>query len=119
MKNRKKLIFSGGVMTFLVMGALIFINPFSSFSAYQILEEAQISAENEVSSIKPGEELPPSLLQQQISELDKNTIAAHLTIHDKEKFIQIALCLNYLIVFSMSWLIIARTRKDKTDNEEN
>jgi hypothetical protein len=119
MNNRKKIIFSGGVITFLVMIALIIINPFSSFSAYQILEEVQISAENEVSSIKPGEELPPSLLQQQISELDKNTAAAHLTINDKEKFIQIALYLNYLFVFSLSWLIIALTRKDKTDEEEN
>lgn len=118
MKNRKKLLFSGGVITFLIIIVLIFTNPFSSFSAYQILEDAQISAEKEVSSIKPGEELPPSLLQQQISELNKNTAAVHLTLRDKEKFIQIALCLNYLIVFSMSWLIIARTRKDKTDDEE-
>lgn len=119
MKNRKKVIFSGGVITLLVMVGLIFINPFSSFSAYQIIEEAQISAEQEVSSIKPGEELPPSLLQQQISELNKNTATALLTMHDKEKFIQMALWLNYLIVFSISWLIIVRTRKDKPEDEEN
>ena len=60
-----------------------------------------------------------ALIKQHISNLNHSSDSVHLNQHDKEKYIMVAMCFNYLIVFVISILIILRTREPKTEFEEN
>jgi len=65
----------------------------------------------------PDLEPTVAIIKRHISNLN-NRPAVHLNQTDKEKYIVIVMCLNYLIVFSVSLLIILKTREGKQEAKE-
>jgi len=88
---------------------------FSAFKTMKINSKLDSSKNLVLSDSIPEVKAGPSLLQQQISELDKNSTGP-LTKQKKEELIELVMYFNYLFVFAVSWLIIVRTREGKAGN---